>query len=141
MTAIHETEALRHFVIQNIGAWSGEAIVVHLRCGLVLPKIRLELYEFSPKTQELVWHVQYMTNIRTGEQKRVIKASPPLGMTLREKHDLDFYENYVDQILDKHFTHFAQVCYAEEVNDFQVRLLQMMRELMPSKRQAPKVCH
>ncbi|EON64953.1 hypothetical protein W97_04188 [Coniosporium apollinis CBS 100218] len=79
-----------------------------------------------------------MTNRITGEQRREIKASPPLGMTLREKHDFNFYDHYVDRILDEHFLHFTQICYEDEANDFQVRLLRMMHELAPSKIEASK---
>lgn len=76
---------------------------------------------------------------KNGEQRRVIKASPPLGMTLREKHDAHLYDHYVDRILDEHFLHFTQICYEEEANDFQVRLLRMMHELAPAKIEASKV--
>jgi hypothetical protein len=98
-----------------------------------LPPLECEVYEFEPKTQELLRQFQYCYDEVTGARHRIEKASPPLGMVQIEHSDRTRYEKYLEMIIDKYMEPFAERCYKDEKDDFMVRLLQLMVHYKPDK--------
>jgi hypothetical protein len=98
-----------------------------------LPPLECEVYEFEPKTQELLRQFQYCYDEVTGARHRIEKASPPLGMVQIERSDRTRYEKYLEMIIDKYMEPFAERCYKDEKDDFMVRLLQLMVHYKPDK--------
>jgi hypothetical protein len=89
------------------------------------------VYEFAPKTQELLRQFQYTTDSRTGKCIRELKKSPPLGMIQLNHKDEQRYDRYINEIVDNYLVPFAYICFAEEQNDFQRTLFLMMTRLRP----------
>jgi hypothetical protein len=128
---MHENSQLTNFVTLHIRQWSNVEVTLRLTCGQGLPYISCKVYEFAPKTQELLRQFQYTTDTRTGECIREQKSSPPLGMIQLNHKDEQRYDRYINDIVDNYLVHFAYACFAEEQHDFQRTLFLMMTRLRP----------
>jgi hypothetical protein len=102
-----------------------------MSCGEGLPNFVVKVYEFAPKTNELLRQFQYNTDPQTGEHVRVEKRSPPLGMVQINHKDERKYDRYIDLIVDNHLPAFAHAYLGYERNDFQHKLFLMMTQLRP----------
>lgn len=131
MTRIHKPEVLKAFCKKHIQRWSSVPIQVSFTCGRGLPPLPCEVYKFQPKTAELLRQFQYMVNPHTKRLERHEKSCPPLAMMQLDKPDRRRYEGYVNEIVDDHMIHFAHICFDDESNDFQTRLLLLMCSIKP----------
>lgn len=100
-----------------------------------IPPIEFELYEFEPKTTELLRQFQYSLDLQTGTRGWVEKNSPPLAMVSIENEDRDRYEQYLNRVVDKHGDKFVDRCFKYEKDDFQGRLLKLMQQLKPDNKE------
>jgi hypothetical protein len=133
---MHESQALKTFVGEHIGRWSGSAIKLKFNCIWGLPPLELEVYEFEPRTMELLSKVEYFT--RNNVQEFVETNSPPLGMVHIEDEDRQKYDRYLNKLVDNHLDKFASRAFKFEKDDFQGRLLKLMVRLQPE--QKDEVC-
>lgn len=100
-----------------------------------IPPIEFELYEFEPRTTELLRQFQYSLDLQTGTRGWVEKSSPPLAMVSIENEDRDRYEQYLNRVVDKHGDKFVDRCFKYEKDDFQGRLLKLMQQLKPDNKE------
>jgi hypothetical protein len=129
----HEESTLKSWCAQHIKRWGRTAIEIKMEFIWGLPPLECEVYEFEPKTNELLRQFQYCYNEETGGRDRIEKFSPPLGMVQIERADRNRYEKYLDMIVDKYMDQFAGRCYFDEKDDFMVRLLRLMVHYEPEK--------
>jgi hypothetical protein len=133
---MHEPHSLRTFVGEHIGRWSGSGIKLKFNCIWGLPPLELEVYEFEPRTMELLTKVEYITRNNVGEF--VESNSPPLGMVHIEDEDRQKYDRYLNKLVDNHLEKFADRAFKFEKDDFQGRLLKLMVRLRSD--QKDEVC-
>lgn len=97
-----------------------------------------EVYEFEPRTKELLQKIEYFANGATGTREFVTTHSPPLGMVQIEDADRTKYDKYLTKIVDSHLDKFADRAFKFEKDDFQGRMLKLMVSLHPD--QKDEVC-
>lgn len=131
MTSMHEDSQLTKFVALHIHQWSNVEVSLRMTCGQGLPPLSVKVYEFIPKTAELLRQFQYITDPLTGSCVRVEKSSPPLGMIQINHKDEVKYEKYINEVVERFLTPFGRICFAEEQNEFQLKLFLMMTRLRP----------
>ena len=100
-----------------------------------LPPIECEVYEFEPKTMELLHEYQWRMNLETGRKQRIEKACPPLAMAQIEHTDRQKYDRYLNTIVDNHLERFSEICFDGLQDDFQGRLLRLMIRLKPENKE------
>ncbi|PVI00548.1 hypothetical protein DM02DRAFT_708049 [Periconia macrospinosa] len=124
---IHEDTNLMRFVSQFISQWNNKELVIYMTCSQKnMPHLPVKVYEFSPLGKELLEQIQYRTDPRTQQRIAVVKQSPPLGMVHINYNEEKKYDNYVSDIVDHHIDSFAEICWAEDDNDFAPRLFKLM---------------
>jgi hypothetical protein len=133
LNKMHEPHALKAFVGEHIGGWSGTAIKLKFSCIWGLPPLELEVYEFEPRTSELLTKVEYFMS-RNNVREFVQTNSPPLGMVQIEDLDRQKYDRYLNRIVDNHLEKFADRAFKFEKDDFQGRLLKLMVNLRPEQK-------
>lgn len=135
ITRLHEPQVLKQFCAQHIKRWSGVSIKLKFNVIWTLPAIECEVYEFEPKTRELLRQFQYITDPETRRRTRVEKASPPLAMVQIEHADRQKYDKYLTLVVDKHLEQFAERLYDIEGEDFPPRLYRLMVRFKPDNRE------
>lgn len=130
-----DKQVVSAFVEQHISRWRSTAIRIKLNMIWGIPPIEFELYEFEPKTNELLRQFQYSLNLQTGTRGWVEKNSPPLAMVSIENEDRDRYEEYLNRVVDKHLDKFVDRCFKYEKDEFQGRLLKLMQQLEPDNKE------
>ncbi|KAF2433321.1 hypothetical protein EJ08DRAFT_74714 [Tothia fuscella] len=134
LNKLHEPQTLKAFVGEHISRWSGSAIKLKFTCIFKLPPIECEVYEFEPRTSELLSKIEYFPSTTNGPRKFVETHSPPLGMVQLENVDRSRYDKYISMIVDKHLDKFADRVFKFEKDDFQGRMFRLMVSLQPDKR-------
>jgi len=135
ITRIHEPQVLKQFCAQHIKRWSGVSIKLKFNVIWTLPALECEVYEFEPKTQELLRQFQYITDPETRRRTRVEKASPPLAMVQIDHEDRQKYDKYVTMIVEEHLEKFAERLYDIESEDFPTRLYRLMVRFHPDNKE------
>jgi hypothetical protein len=116
---IHEENHLKKFVSQFIHQWYDQEITVYLTCEQSrMPRMQVKVYEFEPLGGELLGQLQYQTNSATLEQYTLRKRSPALGMLHINHIEEGKCDDYLNDIVDNHLDAFAEICWAEDDNDF-----------------------
>ncbi|KAK8255241.1 hypothetical protein HDK77DRAFT_27056 [Phyllosticta capitalensis] len=141
MTSIHTQQALKDFVYQHTTGWTNVRICLRLIPGRGLPAMPCEAYEFVPKTIEPQRQFQYFKNSKTGMPLRSERPSPPLGMVQIENRDKDQYTKYIDDIIQNYFPAFAQMYCSDDGYDFNLRLLELLRNLKPEAKDEKDILH
>ncbi|KAK7625846.1 hypothetical protein IWX50DRAFT_439593 [Phyllosticta citricarpa] len=141
MTSIHTQQALKDFVCQHTTGWTDVRIRLRLIPGRGLPAMPCEAYEFVPKTIEPQRQFQYFKNSKTGMPLRSERPSPPLGMVQIENGDKDRYTKYIDDIIQNYFPAFAQMYCSDDGYDFNLRLLELLRNLKPEAKDEKDILH
>lgn len=131
MTRVHTFGALETFCSVHIQRWFSVPIRIDFECSQDLPPLPCEVYEFEPKTTELLRQFQYVENPQTKKMERQEWACPPLAMMRIGQPDRRRYEGYLNEIADHHMLQFAHLCFDDEPDDFQTRLLLLMCSLRP----------
>jgi len=131
LTRMGDGDVLKAFVGKHIKRWTGDALKIKMNVIWGLPAMDLELYEFEPKTNELLRQMFYALNQDTGKREWVQKNSPPLAMVCIENVDRQKYDRYLNKIVDHHLERFTDRCFKYEKDDFQGRLLKLMIRLEP----------
>ncbi|KAF1815837.1 hypothetical protein P152DRAFT_390910 [Eremomyces bilateralis CBS 781.70] len=131
ITSMHDTNTLKNFVNRHIRRFTGNTIRIKFTFIYGLPGLDHDVVEFEPKTNELLRQFQYIIDPATGRQDRVEKASPPLGITKFDNEDTKIWEKYLNDLVEHHLDGFAEICFEDEPNDFQFRLLKLMCNLKP----------
>ncbi|KAF2474542.1 uncharacterized protein BDR25DRAFT_109641 [Lindgomyces ingoldianus] len=131
-TQMHEDAQLTHFVSQHIRQWGNAEITIYMTCGQnAMPRIPVKVYEFLPKTQELLRQFQYFTDPVTHKMVRVEKSSPAVGMVHINHNEEKKYDKYINDIIDHHLGAFGELCWMEDDNDFQHKLFMLMMKVKP----------
>lgn len=100
MTIMHQKQSIEDTIKEQVLGWDEESIDVYLSSGYG-PPLRWTLYEFKPRTTDLLGQFQYTQNRETGEQVREHKYSPPFGiMKLDSSNDVQV-ENYLTTLMDQ----------------------------------------
>ncbi|KAF2185062.1 hypothetical protein K469DRAFT_726934 [Zopfia rhizophila CBS 207.26] len=132
VTSMHEDAQLTHFVTQHIRQWNNIEITIYMTCGQAgMPRIPVKVYEFLPKTNELLVQLQYKTDPVTHQRIRVAKQSPALGMVHINHNEEKKYDKYINDIVDNHLDAFGELCWMEDDNDFQEKLFRLMTRVKP----------
>jgi len=135
ITRIHEPHVLKEFCALHIKRWSGVSIKLKFNVIWTLPALECEVYEFEPKTPELLRQFQYFVDPDTRRLSRVEKVSPPLAMVQIEHEDRQKYDKYVSMIVEKHLDKFAERLYDIESEDFPTRLYRLMVRFHPDNKE------
>lgn len=128
---IHEDTHLTHFVSQFIQQWGNTEITIYMTCSQSMPRIPVKVYEFAPRGDELLVQIQYQTDPQTQQRYSLKKRSPALGMVHINHNEEKKYDKYVNEIVDNHMDAFADICWAEDDNDFAPRLLKLLTRVKP----------
>lgn len=129
----HSTRSLVAFGQQHIGGWSNTPISIQISLIWHLPTMHLDVYEFEPKTPELLTNRQWFYNDETRKNEYVDKASPPLAMVRVEQMERGQFEEYIEMVVEKHMEPFARIFYRDQLDDFLESLLQLMVKYKPEK--------
>jgi len=135
ITRLHEFQELKNFCNDHIKRWTSAVIRLEFNVIWTLPTITCEVYEFEPKTGELLRQFQYVKDPRSERRIRVEKASPPLAMLAIEQADRHKYDRYLSMIVDKYLEQFAELVYDYQSDDFSVRLLRLMVRFKPDNKE------
>ncbi|KAL1623587.1 hypothetical protein SLS56_008227 [Neofusicoccum ribis] len=141
LTDLHKPKTLEEFVGKHTTGWTNIRIKLKLIPGRGLPAMICEAYEFIPQTHESARQFQYFKDHRTGLSQRREKPSPPLGMMQIEQEDIKRYSKYLDDIVEHHFHAFAQMYCSDDEYDFQLRLLEYIRDLKPESKDEKQLLH
>jgi hypothetical protein len=133
----HE-QNLSNLIDRHISGWRTDAYKFKLNMIWDIPPIEFNLYEFEPKTNEILYQMQYVLDESIGKRMWIKKRSPPLGMVVINKEDVNRCEQYLDQVVDKHLGNFTHRCYRHEKDDFQGRLFKLITQLKPETKE--QVC-
>lgn len=138
ITRLHEYQTLKNFCAEHIKRWNSVSITIEFDVIWTLPSITCEVYEFEPKTRELLRQFQYIKDEHSDRRVRVEKQSPPLAMLAIEQADRHKYDRYLTMIVDRHLEEFAELVYDYQNDDFSVRLLRLMVRFKPDNKE--EVC-
>ncbi|OJD32725.1 fungal zn binuclear cluster domain containing protein [Diplodia corticola] len=141
LTDLHKPKTLEDFVGKHTTGWTNMRIKLKLIPGRGLPAMVCEAYEFIPQTNESARQFQYFKDHKTGLSQRREKPSPPLGMMQIEQEDIKRYSKYLDEIVEHHFRAFAQMYCSDDEYDFQLRLLEFIRDLKPESKDEKLLLH
>jgi hypothetical protein len=134
MTTMHQKQSIEDTVQDQVIEWNtSNPIDVYLSSGYG-PALKWKLYEFRPKSRDLLGQFQYFQNRDTQTQTRVVKYSPPLGILKLDSGNTANVESYLDRLLeDQYLENFGWDCFQEEsqidATDFQATLLVLMCQL------------
>ncbi|KAF7185484.1 Satratoxin biosynthesis SC3 cluster transcription factor SAT20 [Pseudocercospora fuligena] len=130
----HTKAVLEDTVRTEVVGWHREnSIDVYLSCGYG-PPLRWKLTEFTPKSQKLLWQLQYFQDPRTGRSMHRRKYAPPYGLVKLDGVDDANFDDYLKDLLEPfHLNELGPSFYAEEnevdQDMFQCRVLDMMSRL------------
>ena len=134
MTLMHQKQTIEDCVNDQVLEWDhSNPIDVYLTCGYG-PALRWKLYEFRPRTDELLNQLQYLQDPATGVSHRCQKYSPPFGLTKLDQSDDRHFETYLDQLMSSDYLwDLGWTCFEEETQvdpqAFQANLLDLMCKL------------
>ena len=134
MTLMHQKQTIEDCVNDQVLHWDHDSpLDVYLTSGYG-PALRWPLYEFKPKSDELLNQLQYLQDPITGSSRRHHKYSPPFGLLKLDSSDEVRIENYLEQLLDKNYLwDLGWSCFEEETqvdeDAFQAKLLDLMCNL------------
>lgn len=134
MTLMHQKQSIEDTVSQEVAHWDWDnGIDVYLSSGYG-PPLRWKMFEFKPRTNELLMQLQYYQDTATGRSAVNRKFSPPFGLIKIDTSDDAHFDAYLDQLLEPHHLHdFGWTCYEEESEvdreEFQAKMLHSMCEL------------
>lgn len=134
MTLMHQKQTIEDCVKDQVLEWDTKnPIDIYLTSGYG-PALRWRLFEFTPKTEELLGQFQYLQDPTTGVSQRFQKYSPPFGLMKLDSGDATHFENYLEQLLspdylwDLGWTCFEEECQVDS-DAFQARLLDLITQL------------
>ncbi|GAB7359484.1 hypothetical protein MBLNU230_g6129t2 [Neophaeotheca triangularis] len=137
MTLMHQKQSIEDCVSEQVSGWDRTRPVdIYLTSGYG-QALRWTVYEFQPRTDELLNQYQYLQKVESRRSVRHEKWSPPLGLLKLQTSDEAHFQNYLDQLMsDEYLQDFAWVCFEEEsqIDDFQPRLLDLMCDLYMTKK-------
>lgn len=126
MIVMHQKQAIEDCMNDQVLDWDRQnSIDINLTSGYG-PALTWKVYEFKPRTPELLKQFQYLQDVSTGTTTRYTKYSPPLGILKVDTSDLDRFETYMERLLhEDHLWDFGWTCFEEEtqIDDFQAQLL------------------
>lgn len=126
---MHQKQPIEDYVQEQVRGWDVQRpIDVYLTCGYG-HALRWRLYEFDPRSPELLGQFQYLQDVGTRRSVRFQKYSPPLGLMKLDPTDDRHFRNYLDELMEQRYLwEFAWTCFEEEtqINDFQAVLLDLM---------------
>lgn len=134
MTLMHQKQTIEDTVNDQVVEWDFDnPIDVYLTSGYG-PALRWKLYEFKPRTEELLGQFQYLQDPVTGLSQRYKKYSPPFGLIKLDSADDMHFENYLEQLLSEEYLwELGWTCFEEESqvdsDFFQARLLDLVCKL------------
>ncbi|KAJ8608362.1 hypothetical protein MRB53_039702 [Persea americana] len=134
MTQVNEKQWLEDCVIREVDVWDHQnSMDVFLSTGYG-PPLQWKLYEFRPKTAELLEQLQYFQDVSTGRTMSRLKYSLPLGLLKVDPGDEAQFDAYVQELLHpEHLSGLGKAFYYEESlvdkHGFQEKLLQCMCKL------------
>ena len=134
MTLMHQKQTIEDCVNDQVVGWDREnPIDVYLTSGYG-PALRWKLYEFKPKTTELLGQFQYLQDPQTGFSQRRQKYSPPFGLIKLDGSDDSHFEEYLEQLLSPDYLwDLGWTCFEEETqvepDAFQAKLLDLICKL------------
>ncbi|KAF2752515.1 hypothetical protein EJ05DRAFT_490835 [Pseudovirgaria hyperparasitica] len=118
---LHSKKTLIELCEANVHDWGKSMIKIQLTPGWGLPWLEVDVYEFKPSNPELLRQFQHLKDAKTGQNMRVGKASPPLGLqNIDYIEDETKYDTHVKQIAAHFMPIFVGRYYAgekEEITD------------------------
>ncbi|KAF2759283.1 hypothetical protein EJ05DRAFT_537583 [Pseudovirgaria hyperparasitica] len=131
---LHSEETLIKMCETNVRDWGKSEIKIQLTPGYGLPWLEVDVYEFKPSNPELLRQFQHFKDAKTGQNIRVEKASPPLGLqSMHYTKDETKYDTHVKQIATHFMTNFVGRYYAGEKEDFAKRMFECLVNIDPAQ--------
>ena len=134
MTLMHQKQTIEDCVNDQVLEWDLQSpLDVYLTSGYG-PALRWKLYEFKPRTDELLGQFQYLQDPTTGVSRRFQKYSPPFGLIKLDSADDMHFENYLESLLSPEYLwDLGWTCFEEESqvdsDAFQARLMDLVCKL------------
>lgn len=135
MTLMHQKQTIEDTVTAEVVSWdSTNPIDVYLTSGYG-PALRWKLYEFRPKTPELLGQLQYFQDPHTGISQGHHKYSPPFGLMKLDQNDDTYFDTYLEQLMEQQYLEdLGWTLYEEETqvdpdSPFQANMLDYMCKL------------
>ena len=134
MTLMHQKQTIEDTVNDQVLGWdSSNPIDVYLTSGYG-PALRWKLYEFRPKSSELLGQLQYFQDPTTGISQGHHKYSPPFGLMKLDQSDDTYFDGYLDQLMEEQYLpDLGWTCFEEETqidsDAFQANLLDYLCKL------------
>jgi len=134
MTLMHQKQSIEDTVSEQVLSWDQDnGMDVYLSSGYGPPLV-WRLYEFKPKTPELLSQLQFYQDTQTGQSRSSFKYSPPFGLLKIDTSDDAHFDTYLDTLLaPENLWDFGWSCYEEEslvdADMFQAQLLDYMCKL------------
>ena len=116
---------------QQILDWDNtNPITISLTTGYG-PAIQWTVYEFKPRSQQLLGQQHYEQDPNTGKNKRLKKYAPPFALRSLDINDRNRFSEYVDLLLQPaYLSEFGSTFYHEETSvdpgAFQAQMLQLL---------------
>ncbi|SMR57428.1 unnamed protein product [Zymoseptoria tritici ST99CH_3D1] len=132
MTYLFQKQSIEDTVAREVRQWNlTNSIDIHLHSGYG-PPLRWKVYEFEPRSDELLSQLQYHT--RDHQMASTFNYAPPYGLLKIDTSDETHMENYLDELLHPdHLWDFAWCFYEEECQTdpefFQAGVLDLMCKL------------
>ncbi|KAF2752443.1 hypothetical protein EJ05DRAFT_345993 [Pseudovirgaria hyperparasitica] len=109
-------------------------IKIQLTPGWGLPWLEVDVYEFKPSNPELLRQFQHLKDAKTGQNMRVEKASPPLGLqNIDYIEDVTKYDTHVKQIATHFMPIFVGRYYAGEKEEFAKQMFECLVNIDPAQ--------
>jgi hypothetical protein len=130
----YQKQYIENTVSREVVTWhSDNCIDIYLSTGYG-PPLRWKVFEFTPKSPDLLIQLQYFQDPYTGRSVTKQKYSPPYGLLSIDSVDDRNFEAYLEDLLrPEHLKELGESCYAEEnyVDEaqFQCKLLDHLCQL------------
>jgi hypothetical protein len=109
MTVMHQKQTIEDTVKDQVDHWSHDYIEVYLTSGYG-PPMKWNLYEFEPKSRDLLGQLQYRQDPITRKLLPTHKYSPPLGLKKLDASDDDHVDAYLAKLLEVSASAIPQNC-------------------------------
>jgi hypothetical protein len=120
------------FVDQHVSEWRNINVTLYMTCGEdSMPRLPVEVYEFSAMHDKLYYHIQYTKNPVTNRSNAIRNASPSLGMKHIPANFMQICDDYISTIVDNHLSDFGKLCWKDDKEEFLPRLFGLMTSVEP----------
>jgi hypothetical protein len=102
MTVMHEKQSILDTVDDQVSSWYQVPAEVQLTCGYGKP-FTWTLYQFEPRTNDLLGQYQYVQNEKSGRMERLHKYAPPFGLKNFDATSDQRFHDHLNEIMERRY--------------------------------------